>query len=61
MLFRVSIEVLKILKYNLFSKKAIVLSIIYSKCKNEDEKIFREKESVEILKIFGLIENISLL
>ena len=60
-LFRVSIEVSKILKYNLFSKKALVLSIIYSKCKNEDERIFREKESIEILKILGLIENTSLL
>ena len=35
------------------------LSIIYSKCKDEDEKIFKkEEESIEILKILGLIENI---
>ena len=27
-------------------------------CKNEDEKIFKEEESIEILKILGLIENI---
>ena len=32
------------------------LSIIFSKCKNKDEKIF--KESIEILKIFDLIENV---
>ena len=36
----------------------LVLSIIYSKCKTEDEKIFKEKESIETLKILGLIENI---
>ena len=28
------------------------------KCKNEDEKLFKEEESIEILKILGLIENI---
>ena len=39
-------------------KKALGLSIICSKCKNEDEKIFKEEESVEILKVLGLIENI---
>ena len=35
-----------------------VLSMICSKCKHEDEKIFKEEESIEILKIIGLIENI---
>ena len=39
-------------------EKRIVLSIICSKCINEDKKIFKEEESTEILKIFGLIENI---
>ena len=39
-------------------EKTLVLSIICSKCENEDEKIFREKESLEILKIIGLIKNI---
>ena len=34
------------------------LSITCSKCKNEDEKIFKEEESIEILKIIGLIQNI---
>ena len=28
------------------------------KCRNEDDKIFKEEESTEILKILGLIENI---
>ena len=31
------------------------------KHKNEDEKIFQEEESIEILKILGLIKSISLL
>ena len=35
-----------------------VLSIICSKCKNEDEKVFKGKELIEILNILGLIENI---
>ena len=54
----VIIENLKILKYHIFSKKQLVLSIICSKCKNEDEKIFNKEESIEILQILGLIENI---
>ena len=39
-------------------EKTLVLSIICSKCKNEDEKIFKEEEAVEILKNLSLIENI---
>ena len=27
--------------------KALILSIICKKCKNEDEKIFKEEESIE--------------
>ena len=42
---------------NILEKK-LVLSIISNKCKNEDEKIFKEEESIKILKILGLIENI---
>ena len=53
-------------KYRKFQKseisfifvKTLVLSIIRSKCKNEDENIFKEEASIEILKILGLIENI---
>ena len=51
-------------KYRLFEKPKIskllektVFSIICSKCKNEDEKLLKE-ESIEILKILGLIENV---
>ena len=39
-------------------EKTLVLSIIWSKHKNEDEKIFKEKESIDVLKILGLIQNI---
>ena len=45
-------------KISYLLEKALVLSIICSKCKNEDEKLFKEEESIEILKILGLIENI---
>ena len=53
-------------KYRKFKKpkrsylleKTLVLSITCSKCKNEDGKLFKEEESIEILKILGLIENI---
>ena len=36
----------------------ISLSIVCSKCGHEYEKIFKEEESIEILKILGLIINI---
>ena len=39
-------------------EKTLVFSIICSKCKNEDEKIFKEKKRIEIFKFLGLIENI---
>ena len=48
-------------KYRIFEKPKIyllVFSIICSKCKNEDEKLFKEEESIEILKILDLIEKI---
>ena len=55
-------------KYRKFEKpkinlleKALVLSIICSKCKNEDEKLFKEEESIDILEVLGLIENIFVL
>ena len=38
-------------------EKTLVLSITCCKCKKEDEKIFKEEESIEILKFLGLIEN----
>ena len=39
-------------------KKTLVLSIICSKCKNQDEKIFKKEESIEMLEILGLLKNI---
>ena len=45
-------------KISYLLEKTLVLSIFCSKCKNEDEKIFQEVGSIEILKIIGLIENI---
>ena len=54
----VSIENLEILKYQAFSVKTLVHSIIYSKCKDEEEKVFKEEESIEILKIISFIKGI---
>ena len=48
---------LEILKISYLLDKALALSIICSKCKNEDEKMFKE-ESIEILKIHGLTNNL---
>ena len=39
-------------------EKTLVLSIMCSKCKLENEKIFKKEESIELLKIIGLIEKI---
>ena len=39
-------------------EKTLVISIIFSTCENEDEKIFKEEESIEILKVLGLIKSI---
>ena len=45
-------------KISYLLEKPLVLSFICSKCKNVEEKIFKEEESIEILKILGLINNI---
>ena len=57
MSFVVSVENFKKPKTSYLLEKALFLSILCSKCKNEDEKLFKE-ESFMILKILGLIENI---
>ena len=41
-------------KISYLLEKALVLSIICSNFKNEDEKTFQEEESIEILKILDL-------
>ena len=56
-LFVVSIENLENLKYHTSFEKTLVFSIICSKCKNEDERFFKDEESIEILKVLRLIEN----
>ena len=44
-------------KISFLLQKTLVLSIICSKCKNKDEKIFKEKDSTEKLKNFALTGN----
>ena len=39
-------------------EKILFVTITCSNCKNEDEKIFKGEESIEILKILALIANI---
>ena len=57
-MFAKNIENLKALKYNRFFKKTLRLSIVCSRWGHEYEKISKEDESTEILKIIGLIINI---
>ena len=45
-------------KMSYLLEKTWVLSSICSKCQNKDKKLFKEEESIEILKVLGLIENI---
>ena len=46
MLFAVSIENLKTLKYDAFLKKTSVLFIILSKCENDNEKYLKKKNQL---------------
>ena len=48
-------------KISYLLQKTLVLSIICSKCKNEEEKIFKEEDSIEKLKNLALIGNIYLI
>ena len=41
-------------------QKTLSLSVFCSKCENENEKIFKEEESIEIIKILDIIKNTSL-
>ena len=52
-LFVVSVENLKILKCDAFSKN-ISFFIIYNQYENRDEKMFKEEESIETLKVLAL-------
>ena len=49
---------MKNLKYQYLLEKTLLLSSICIKCKKENEKIFKQAESSEILKILDLINNI---
>ena len=48
-------------KISYISEKTVLLFVTCSKCKNDDEKVFKAEQSIEILKILGLMENIWLL
>ena len=48
----------KVRRRRIYLKKKTVLFIIYIKCGSRDEKIFKEEESIEVLEILGLIDNI---
>ena len=39
-------------------EEILVLSIICSACDNEDEKIFKEEESIKVLRTLGLVKNV---
>ena len=54
----VNTQNLKILKYHIFTKSIIILSVISSKSGNEAEKIKTFEESIKILNILSLINNI---
>ena len=43
-------------KISCIFNKTLVLSITCSKCGNNNDRIFKEEESIDILKILGLIE-----
>ena len=45
-------------KISYIFEKTLILSIICSKCKNEDEKVFKQEEWIWMLKILDLIEKI---
>ena len=45
-------------KISYLLEKTLVLSIICSQYKNEDEKLFKKEESIKMLNILGLIQNI---
>ena len=40
-------------------EKTLVLSLIFNKCQNKNEKLFKEEESIEIMKIHNYFKNMS--
>ena len=57
-MFAINRKNLKKIKISFVLKKSLNLSIVYRKCGHEYKKIFQEEESIEILKILGLFNNI---
>ena len=51
------VEYLKISETSYILNKTLFLYAIFGKCGSNDEKMFKEEESIEILKILGLINN----
>ena len=45
-------------KISYICDRILLFSSICKKYRSEDEKIFKEEESIEILKIIGLINNV---
>ena len=45
-------------KISYILEETVVFSIICCKCNIEDEKLFKEEESIKVLKVICLIENI---
>ena len=56
-MFAINIENLKKLKYHMFLKITLSLSVVYSKCGHEYKQIFKEEKPIQILKIIGSINN----
>ena len=47
----------KKLRNRILKKNTLTFSIVYSKCGHEYEKIFKEEESIKVLKNIGSINN----
>ena len=56
-MFAINIEKFKNTKISYILKKTLGLSIVYSKCGHEYKKIVKVEESIEKLRILGLITN----
>ena len=57
-MFAINRKNLKKIKISFVLKKSLNLSIVYRKCGHEYKKIFQAEESIEILKILSLFNNI---
>ena len=56
-MFAINIEKFKNPKISYILKKTLGLPIVYSKCGHEYKKIVKVEESIEKLRILGLITN----